>query len=67
MYMIIQCAMIIVILYLGRSFIFIELFSLSIDFFAVFTVITWALYWKAALQDPGYVKINCFKVDTEIT
>ena len=67
MYMFIQCAMIIDILYFGKSFIFIKQYLPALIVFAVLTILTWGLYWKAALKDPGYVRINCFKIDSELT
>lgn len=59
--------MIIDILYFGKNFIFIKQYLAALIVFGVLTILTWGLYWKAALKDPGYVKVNCFKVDTELT
>ena len=63
--MFIQCAVIIVILYSGKSIIFSKHYSAVSVAFAVLTVVTWALYWKAALQGPGYVTANSIKVDSD--
>jgi len=65
MYMIIQFSMIVVILYSGKSFIFKKRNWEALLIFVVLTAVTWVLYWKAALRDPGYVRSNSVKVDSE--
>jgi hypothetical protein len=57
--------MIVVILYSGKSFIFKKRYLGVLATFFVSTVVTWLLYLKAALKDPGYVKSNSIKVDSE--
>ena len=57
--------MIVVIFYSGKSFIFKKRYSGVLATFVVSTVVTWLLYLKAALNDPGYVKSNSIKVDSE--
>lgn len=65
MYMIIQISMIVVILYSGKSFIFKKRNWEALVIFVVLTAVTWVLYWRAALRDPGYVRSNSVKVDSE--
>ena len=65
MYMGIQFSMIVVILYNGKSFIFKKRNWEALVLFVVLTAVTWIMYWKAALRNPGYVRSNSIKVDSE--
>jgi len=65
MYMAIQFSIIVIILYNGKSFIFKKKNWEALVLFVILTAITWVMYWKAALKDPGYVRSNSVKVDSE--